>query len=62
MHRDLPGGPVVKTSASTAGGSGLIPVQGAKIPHVSWPKSQNTKQKQCCNKSNEDFKNGACPF
>ena len=32
--RDFPGGPVVKTSPSSAGGAGLIPGQRAKIPHV----------------------------
>ena len=31
---DFPGGPVVKTSPSSAGGAGLIPGQGAKIPHA----------------------------
>ena len=44
--RDFPGSPVVKTSPSNAGGAGLIPGQGAKIPHVLWPKNQNIKQKQ----------------
>ena len=29
---DFPGGPVVKTSPSKAGGVSLIPGQGAKIP------------------------------
>ena len=28
------------------------------IPHASRPKNQNVKQKQYCNKFNEDFKNG----
>ena len=36
-------GPVVKTSPSNAGGTGSIPGQGAKIPHASMPKNQNTK-------------------
>ena len=40
---DFPGGPVVKTSPSNAGGAGLIPGQGTKIPHASWPKNQNIK-------------------
>ena len=40
--RNLPGGPVVKTSPSSVGGAGLIPGQGAKIPHASWPKNQKT--------------------
>ena len=30
--RDLPGGPVVKTSPSSAEGAGLIPHLGAKMP------------------------------
>ena len=57
-HRDFPGGPVVKTSPSSAGGAGLIPGPGAKIPHASRPKNQNIKQKQYCNKFNKAFKNG----
>ena len=36
----LPWGPVVKTSPSSAGGVGLIPGWGAKIPHASWSKNQ----------------------
>ena len=55
---DFPGGPVVKTSPSNAGGVGSIPVRGAKILHASQPKNQNIKQKQYCNKFNKDFKNG----
>ena len=58
MHlRDFPGSPVVRTLPSNAGGAGSIPGQGAKIPHASWPKNQNIKQKQYCNKFNKDFKN-----
>ena len=30
----FPGGPVVKTSHSSAGGGGSIPSQAAKIPHA----------------------------
>ena len=56
-HRgDFPGGPVVKTSLSSAGGVGSIPGQGAKIPHALGPKKQNTKQEQYCNKFNKDLK------
>ena len=40
---------------SNAGGTGLIPVWGAKSSHASWPKNQNIKQKQYRNKFNEDF-------
>ena len=50
---DFPGGPVVKPSPSNAGGAGSIPGQGAKIPHASWPKNQNIKQKQYFNKFNK---------
>ena len=46
------------TSPSNAGGAGSIPGRGAKFPHASWPKKQNVKQKQYCNKFNKDFKNG----
>ena len=38
MNRDFPGSPVVKTLPFNAEGVGLIPGQGAKIPHASWPK------------------------
>ena len=38
---NLPGGPVVKTLPSNAGGAGSIPGGGARIPHASWPKNQN---------------------
>ena len=36
---DFPGGPVVKTLPSNAGGEGSIPGWGAKIPHASQPKN-----------------------
>ena len=55
---DVPGGPVVGTSPSSAGGVRSIPGRGAKIPHASRPKNQNIKQKQYCNKFNKNFKNG----
>lgn len=32
--REFPDGPVVKTSSSNGGGSGSIPSQGAKTPHL----------------------------
>ena len=38
--RDFPGGPVVKTSPSNAGGVDRIPGQGAKIPHAFGPKTK----------------------
>ena len=37
---DFPGGPVVKTSPSNTGNTGLIPGQEAKIPFTSWPKNK----------------------
>ena len=42
--RDFPGGLVVKTLPSKAGGVGLIPSWEAKIPHTSQPKNQNLRQ------------------
>ena len=48
--------PMVKTSPSNAGHLGSITGLGARIPHASWPKNQNIKQKQYCNKFNKDFK------
>ena len=51
MPGDIPGGLVVKTSPSSAGGVGLILGQGAKIPgQGARPKNENKrtnkKQKQ----------------
>ena len=43
MAGDFPGGPMVKTLPSNAGIVGSIPGQGAKIPHVSWPKKPKHK-------------------
>ena len=54
--RDFPGGPVVKALPSRAGGVGLIPGQGTKIPHALCPKCRDVKQKQCCGKFNKGFK------
>ena len=48
--RDFPGGPVVGTLPFNAGGTGSISGRGAKIPHASWPKTQNMEQKQYCKK------------
>ena len=39
-RRDFPGGPVVKTAPSNAGGESSKPGWDAKIPHASWPKSK----------------------
>ena len=52
--RDFPGGPGVKTLPSKAEGMGSIPGRGVKIPHASWPKNWNIKQKQYF----KDFKKG----
>ena len=49
---------MVRILPSHATGSGSIPGQEAKIPHASWPKNQNIKQKQYCSKFNKHFKNG----
>ena len=38
-------------------GVGSSPGQGAMIPYASWPKYQNTEQKQFGNKISKDFKN-----
>ena len=49
---------MVKTLPSSAGGMGSIPGWGTMIPHATWSKNQNIKQKQYCNKFNKDFKKG----
>ena len=54
----FPGGPVVNTSPSNAGGEGSIPDWGTEIPHTLRPRNQNIKQKHHCNQFNKDFKNG----
>jgi len=47
---------VVKTLLFQCKGYRFDPGQGAKITRASWPKKQNIKQKQYCNKFNKDFK------
>ena len=54
----LPWWSVVKTLPSSAGDTGSILGQGAKIPWALRTKRQNTKQRQYCNKFSEGFKNG----
>ena len=49
---------MVKLLPTHAEGVGLNPGPEDKIPHTLRPKTQNIKQKQYCNKFNEDFKNG----
>ena len=46
----FPGGPGAKTSPSRTAGASWISGREAKIPHASWPKIQNIKQRQYCNK------------
>ena len=43
---------MVKISPSSAKGEDSIPDRGGKIPHASWSKNQNIRQKQYCNKFN----------
>ena len=57
QKENIPSSSVVKTSPSIAGCAALIRDQEANIPHALWPKNQNIKQKQYCNKFNIDFKN-----
>ena len=38
-----------------------IPDVGARISHALWPKNQNKKQKQYCNKFSKDSKNDPHP-
>ena len=52
-------GPAVDTSFSSAGDVGLIPGQGVKISHASWPKHQkHKKQKKYGSKIQQTLKNG----
>ena len=54
--QDLPGGPVVKTTPSSAGGLGLSPGWGGKITHVLQSNNQNINNKSWYyNKFNKDF-------
>ena len=41
LMRDYPGGPLIKTSPSKAGGAGSISGQRTRIPHASQPKNQS---------------------
>ena len=58
MDWDFPGGPVVKTSPSKAGGAGSIPGQGTKIPPALRPKNQNIKQSNIVKILIKTFKKG----
>ena len=46
----------LRLRASNARDASSIPECGVKIPHDSWPKNQNVKEKQSCNKFNKVFK------
>ena len=56
LQSDLPGlpGGLRWGLLPIAGAAGSVPGRGAKIPHVSWPESQNIKEKQHCNKFNKE--------
>ena len=43
QNRNFSAGPVVKASPSKAGGVGLVPGQGANIPHALRPKNKKHK-------------------
>ena len=49
---DFPGGPVVKTPPSTAGGAGLIPGWESKIPHAT-QRGQKKRKKEKEKKTNK---------
>ena len=53
--RDFLDGPMVEILPFNEGDVGSIFCQGVKVPQASWPKNQNTKQKQYCNKFNKGF-------
>ena len=50
MQGNFPGGLVVKTLPSNAGGAGLTRWSESRDPTCLIAKKQNTEQKQCCNK------------
>ena len=44
-----------ESGASTAGGTGLIPGQGTKIPHAAWPgQSKQRKEKVLLSRNQKD--------
>ena len=49
----------LRLHTSNAVGTGLIPGGEFKIPHTSRSKSQNTEQKQYCEKFSKDLKSGS---
>ena len=49
---------MVETSPSRAGGASSIPGQGVRILYAQQPRSQDSEQRQYCNKFNVDFESG----
>ena len=52
----FPGGPVVKTLSTNAGGAGLILGWGAEILHALWPKNQKHKTNDTVKNSKQTLK------
>ena len=48
MRVGFPGGPVVENLPANAGGTGLIPGQDTKIPHVVWCGQKKKKKLVSC--------------
>ena len=49
---------MAETSPSRAGGVNSTPGQGVRILYAQQPRSQDTEQRQYCNKFNVDFESG----
>ena len=47
---------MVTIALSNAGGVGSVPDWGANSLHALWPKNQNIKEKQYCDKFSKHFK------
>ena len=56
---DFPGGLLVKNLLSNAEGVGLIPGQGAKIPHALWTKQTLKKRRSNIVTNSKEFWNGS---
>ena len=52
IFQDFPGGPVVKTPPSNAGGANLIPGQGTKIPYAARYDKKKKKKVQLYSNEN----------
>ena len=55
IHQDLPGGQVVRSLPSSAGGAGSVPDGELRSHMPVCQKTQNVKQKQCCEKFSKHF-------